>query len=43
MALTDPIAKKGPTMSEEEAELLVTMSKTGPDEFDEFELEAAFD
>ena len=43
MALTDPVAKLGPTMSEEEAELLATMQKAGTDDFDHFELEAAFE
>ena len=43
MAMTDPIARRGPTMSEEQAELLGLQHTTGPDEFDDFELEAAFD
>jgi len=43
MAMTDPIARRGPTMSEEQAELLEIQHTAGLDEFDDFELEAAFD
>jgi|AACY02.2.fsa_nt_gi hypothetical protein len=43
MALTDPEARKGPTMSEKEAEFLATTFKSGTDDFDMFELEAGFE
>jgi len=44
MALTDPVAKQGPTMSEHLAELLeVQYEPPAVDDFDLFELEAAMD
>jgi hypothetical protein len=44
MALTDPIARKGPTMSEEEAELLETSYEPAmSDDLYQFELEAEFE
>jgi hypothetical protein len=44
MALTDPTARKGPTMSEADADALERAYKpSGVDDFDVFELEAAFD
>jgi len=44
MALTDPIAKRGPQMSEEEAGMLALDHRPAQvDEFDQFELEAAFE
>ncbi len=43
MAMIDPIARRGPTMSEEQAELLEVQYQPSTDEFDDFELEAAFD
>jgi len=42
MAQTDPVARKGPTMSESEAASL-QKTQPGSDEFDDFELEAEFD
>jgi len=44
MALTDPIAKVGPRMSEEEAQVLaLSYQPATVDDFDQFELEAAMD
>lgn len=44
MALVDPVAKMGPTMSEAEAEGLARSYQPAPvDDFDQFELEAALD
>lgn len=43
MALTDPVARKGPTMSEMEADLLALEHRPVTDDFDTFELEAGFD
>jgi len=44
MALTDPIARKGPTMSEEEADLLEVGYEAPPvDDMDSFLLSAAFE
>ena len=42
MALTDPVARQGPTLSEEEAEFLAVTNESTSDELDDFELEAAF-
>lgn len=41
MAQTD--ARRTPVMSEEEAAMLDTLHKSGPDELDDFELEASFE
>jgi len=44
MALTDPVARKGPTMSETEAEALEAKGvEPTIDDFDQFELEASFE
>ena len=44
MALTDPIARKGPTMSEEEADLPESMYEAPPvDDLDSFLMSAAFE
>jgi hypothetical protein len=44
MALTDPIARKGPTMSEEEAKLLEVQYEPPPtDDLDVFDTEAGFE
>ena len=44
MALTDPIAMKGPRISEQDAEFMAGVQKpSGSDDFDMFEMEAALD
>lgn len=43
MALTDPVARQGVQMSEEEAALTGTFETPQVDDFDEFELEAEFE
>ena len=44
MALTDPIAMRGPLMSEEEADVLaLSYVPAAVDDFDQFDLEAAMD